>query len=107
MKSAIKWLKPSFIAGAVADGLIGLLMLVPGRMGETEFRYPMGLGASLMFGWRALLIWGYKKPMTRKGIRVITLVPVIARLVATASGRWLLAGYLFRGSCRRRSSLPH
>ncbi len=93
MESAIKWLKASFIAGAVADGLIGVLMLLPGRMGESEFRYPMGLGASLMFGWTMLLLWAYRKPMERKGVLVLTIFPVISGLVA--SGIWSVAAGLF------------
>lgn len=86
MESAIKWLKASYVAGAIADGLIGVLMLVPGRMGELEFRYPMGLGASLMFGWTALLLWAYRKPMERRGVLALTVFPVISGLVAT--GVW-------------------
>ena len=89
MESAVRWLKVSYIAGAVADGVIGILMLLPGRMGETEFRYPMGLGASLMFGWAALLLWANKRPMERKGVLVLTIFPVISGLVAT--GIWAVA----------------
>lgn len=59
MDTAVRWLRVSDLAGAVADGVIGILMLLPSRMGETEFRYPMGLGATLMFGWTALLLWAY------------------------------------------------
>jgi hypothetical protein len=36
---------------AVADGVIGVFMLVPSPMGEAGFSYPMGLGASPMVGW--------------------------------------------------------
>jgi hypothetical protein len=89
MESAVRWLKVSYIAGAVADGLIGILMLLPGRMGETEFRYPMGLGASLMFGWAALLLWANQRPIERKGVLVLTIFPVISGLVAT--GVWAVA----------------
>ena len=89
MEAAVRWLKASYVAGAVADGLIGVLMLLPSRMGETEFRYPMGLGASLMFGWAALLVWAYKKPMERKGVLVLTIFPVISGLVVT--GIWAVA----------------
>lgn len=84
MSEKIRWLKASFMAGAVADGIIGIMMLIPSRMGEAEFRYPMGLAASLMFGWTVLLIWGYQKPVERKGILLITIIPVITGLVATA-----------------------
>jgi hypothetical protein len=89
MEPAIRWLKASYIVGAVADGVIGFLMLLPGRMGETEFRYPMGLGASLMFGWTALLLWAYRRPMERRGVLLLTIFPVIGGLVA--SGVWAVA----------------
>ena len=81
MKSAIRWLRANYIAGAFADGLIGILMLIPSRMGETEFRYSMGLGAALMFGWTALLLWGNMKPLERKGILLLTIFPVITGLI--------------------------
>jgi hypothetical protein len=93
MNLAIKWLRASYIAGVVADGLIGILMLIPSRMGETEFRYPMGLGATLMFGWTALLLWGNMKPLERKGILLLTIFPVITGLIAT--GIWAAASGLF------------
>ncbi|MCK4495214.1 MAG: hypothetical protein KAU91_02615 [Candidatus Aminicenantes bacterium] len=93
MNSAIRWLRASYIAGAVADGLIGIFMLIPDRMGETEFRYPMGLGAALMFGWIALLLWGNIKPLERKGILLITIFPVITGLIVT--GIWTVASGLF------------
>jgi hypothetical protein len=53
-------------------------------MGETEFRYPMGLAASLMFGWTLLLIWGYRRPVERMGVLLLTIFPVITGLVASA-----------------------
>ncbi len=88
-ESALRWLRASYLLGAAADGLIGILMLLPGRMGETEFRYPMGLGASLMFGWTGLLLWAYQRPMERKGVLVLTIFPVISGLMAT--GIWAAA----------------
>lgn len=89
MGTAVRWLRASYIAGAVADGLIGILMLLPVRMGETEFRYPMGLGASLMFGWTALLVWASRRPVERKGVLLLTIFPVISGLVVT--GIWAVA----------------
>lgn len=85
MITQVRWLKGSFIAGAVADGIFGVLMLIPSRMGETEFSYPMGLAASLMFGWTFLLIWGYQKPVERKGVLLITIFPVITGLLASGA----------------------
>jgi hypothetical protein len=94
MKSAIRWLRASYIAGAVADGLMGILMLIPSRMGETEFRYAMGLGAALMFGWTVLLLWANMKPMERKGILLITIFPTITGLFLT--GIWAAANGFFQ-----------
>jgi hypothetical protein len=99
MNARIRWLKASFIAGAVADGIIGILILIPSRMGETEFRTSMGLAASLMFGWTLLLIWGYRKPVERKGVLLLTIFPVIIGLLATgayqfATGRLPLVNVL-------------
>ena len=90
MKSALRWLRASYIAGAVADGIVGILMLLPSRMGATEFTYPMGLGASLMFGWTALLLWANMKPMERKG--VLTIVPITGLLV---TGLWAVLSGVF------------
>ena len=84
MESAIKWLKASYIIGASADGLIGVLMLIPARMGEEQFRLPMGLAASLMFGWTVLLVWAYQRPMERRGILLLTIFPVICGLLVSA-----------------------
>ena len=89
MEKEVRWLKASYIVGAVADGLIGILMLLPGRMGEAEFRYPRGLGSSVMLGWTALLLWAYKRPMERKGVLLLTIFPVISGLMAT--GIWAVA----------------
>ena len=83
MESAIKWLRASFYYGAVADFLVGFLILIPSRMGETEFTFPMGLAASLMFGWTALLVWGSRAPFERRGVLLLTIVPVIAGIGAS------------------------
>lgn len=84
---AVRWLRISYWVGAIADAIAGVLMLFPkaGRSvyGITDFtpsadyRYAMGLGASLMFGWTALLLWADRKPAERKGVLLITVFPVI------------------------------
>jgi hypothetical protein len=68
-------------------------------MGEAEFRFPMGIGASLMFGWAVLLLWANRKPMDRKGVLLVTIFPVITGLLTTvtwaaASGRFSVARIL-------------
>ena len=83
IRNAIWWLRASYVAGAIADCLTSVLMLIPGRMGESEFRISMGLGASLMCGWTALLVWACLKPLERKGVLLLTIFPVICGLSAT------------------------
>ena len=77
----IKWLRISYWAGAIADLLMVILFLMPERMGEVEYRHPMGLAASLMLGWTFLLIWADRKPVERKGILLLTIFPVISGLM--------------------------
>ena len=93
MNRKLRWLKASYLAGAVADIGIGILVLIPSRMGQTAVTYPMGLAATLMFGWALLLIWGYRKPVERKGLLVITIFPVITGLMAT--GLYAVAAGIF------------
>lgn len=88
----VTWLRISYWAGAVADGLVGVLILVPDRMGETEFRYPMGLAASLMFGWTALLLWADRKPLERRGVLPLTVAVILGLL---ASGFYAVAAGIF------------
>lgn len=68
------------------------MMLVPGLFaamnGVSDFRsgpdfsFAMGMGASLMLGWTALLLWADRRPLERCGVLPITVVPVIAGLAA-------------------------
>lgn len=90
MNRNVAWLRASYWAGAAADIGIGVLTLVPGRMGETEFRYPMGLAAAVMFGWALLLVWADRRPLERRGVLLPTIFVILgllsAGLVAVASG---------------------
>ena len=93
MKSDTRWLRISYWAGAIIDGLAAILMLataifgVGGRLSGfspgAEYRYAMGLGSSLMVGWTALLIWADRKPLERKGVLLLTVFPVITGIVLT------------------------
>jgi hypothetical protein len=52
------------------------------RLG-VEYRYAMGIGASLMAGWTVLLIWGSLKPIERRDLLIITVFPVVTGIVAS------------------------
>jgi drug/metabolite transporter (DMT)-like permease len=90
MRSKVVWLRTSYWAGAVADIGIGVLTLIPSRMGEAEFRYPMGLAAAVMFAWALLLIWADRRPLERRGVLLPTIFVILgllsAGLFAVASG---------------------
>lgn len=47
----------------------------------NEYRYAMMIGASLMLGWTILLIWADRKPLERKGVILITTIPVVIGMV--------------------------
>lgn len=93
MESAVTWLRVSFITGAVADAIVGIVILIPSRMGETGFTFAMGVAAALMFGWTALLLWGNKAPMERRGVLLLTIFPVIAGLAASTG--WAFVAGVF------------
>jgi hypothetical protein len=81
MKNQVIWLRISYWAGAIADGLATLRMLFPKITYGVKYRYALGLGASLMLGWSFLLIWADRKPLERKGVILLTVFPVITGLI--------------------------
>lgn len=78
-----------WIAAAV-DGFIAVGMLFPQLLqpalqlasvpSSVETHYTLGVGAALMFGWTALLIWAAAEPVARRTILLLTIMPVIAGL---------------------------
>jgi hypothetical protein len=85
-------LRISFYVGAVTDGLAVIPMVFPSigsalfggnssRSNNAEYRFAMGIGASLMAGWTLLLIWGSLEPIGRRDILILTLIPVVLGIV--------------------------
>jgi len=92
MDTATTMLRISFLIGAITDGLAIIPMAFP-RIGSAlfggdsailgaEYRYAMGIGASLMAGWTTLLLWGAINPIERRDILILTLVPVVTGIIA-------------------------
>jgi hypothetical protein len=91
---AVRWLRRSYRIGALVDALAAVGMAAPRLYGPTlrfeaqfdrrgpEFSYAMRAGAPLMAGWTVLLLWADRRPLERRGILPITVVPVIAGLMA-------------------------
>jgi hypothetical protein len=107
MEKQIRWLRVSYWTGAVIDGLAALQLLVPNMFATINqlpdfhpsfaYTYAAGMAASLMLGWMVLLLWADRKPLERKGVLVITIVPVIVGLVVTET--WAaLSGFISLGA---------
>lgn len=89
--SAVQWLRASYRVGAAVDAaaavqmlnawLFGLGMGLGGFAPGDDYRYAMGMGASLMLGWTALLLWADRSPVERRGVLLLTVL-VIAGLAA-------------------------
>ena len=82
MDKRILLLRISYWVGIIADGFATFRMLFPKIDSGSEYRYALGLGASLMFGWTLLLIWADRKPMERKGVLLLTAFPVCTGLLS-------------------------
>jgi hypothetical protein len=95
VETAALLVRIAFLVGAITDGLV-IIPMLSRRLGvalfggdptqdSAEYRYAMGIGASLMAGWTALLIWGAASPIERRDILLLTVFPVITGIVfATA-----------------------
>jgi len=91
MKNKTILLRISYWVGAVLDGMMVIPMLFPSVGGTmfgidhfnpgNEYKYAMMIGASLMLGWTILLIWADRKPLERKGVILITVIPVVIGMV--------------------------
>jgi hypothetical protein len=95
IETATLLVRVAFVLGAATDGLAVVAMVIP-RVGTAlfgggssrtgpEFRYAMGIGASLMAGWTVLLLWAAADPLERRAVLLLTVFPVITGIViATA-----------------------
>ena len=82
----IGFLKFSFMVGAVADLIVGINWLLislgydrPSLISfhqgaGTDYRFAMYIGTMFMFGWSALLFWGFFKPLERRDLLLLTAV---------------------------------
>ena len=91
MHNKVILLRISYWFGAVLDGFMVIPMLFPGIAGVmfgidnfnpgNDYKYAMMVSASLMLGWTVLLIWADRKPVERKGVIMITVIPVVVGLI--------------------------
>jgi hypothetical protein len=91
MNAGVRWLRISYWVGAIVDAVAAAQMLYPPLFAfgmrltpfvpGDDYRYAMGMGASLMLGWTALLLWADRKPVERRGVLLLTSA-VVAALAA-------------------------
>lgn len=103
-------LRISYWVGAIVDFVNAIAMVSPPLMARmlnldqvptsVDARLALLMGASLMFGWTALLIWADREPFERRGILLITVFPVIFGLALTT-----LYGFL-EGYVPLRGAMP-
>jgi hypothetical protein len=82
-------LRIAFLAAAVTDAAALLPMLFPPlanllwglRDASGTYRFAMGYGASLMFGWTVLLLWAYRRPLERRFVAGLTAIVVIGLII--------------------------
>lgn len=101
-------LRFAYWAGAALDAVMVVPLLVPraaaamlglhGFAPAPDYRYAAAVGAALMAGWTALLVWASHAPVDRRGVLLLTVFPVLAGLAAAgayAIGSGLVrAGYM-------------
>ncbi len=102
MSDKILFLRISYWAGAILDGIAFLIMLFPPLFALNnglrnfnpgpDYHYAMGMGAPLMLAWTVLLLWADRKPMERKDILPITLLVVLGEVLTEISG--VAAGFI-------------
>ncbi len=95
-------LRACYWFGAIADGAMVVPMLAPSVAGPlfgienfspgVAYRYAMMIGASLMVGWTAVLIWADRKPIERRAVLLLTACPVV--LCLAAAGVYAVAAEL-------------
>ena len=79
MDKKIKWLRIAYWTAAIADFIVAISSLIPGRMGVTHYVYPMGLMSAVAFSWGVLLIFADRRPVERRWILIPT-IRVVALL---------------------------
>lgn len=76
MEKKIRWLKTAYWTAAIADFAVAVLVLIPGRMGVSQYVYPMGLMSAVAFSWGILLILANRNAMERRWILIPTSIVV-------------------------------
>lgn len=104
MERPLRLVRFAYWFGAVFDGAMVVPLLFPDAAAamlgledfhpDSAYRYAAFVGASLMAGWTALLVWGVLDPVARRDVLLLTAFPVVAGLIG--SGIYAVASDLVR-----------
>lgn len=94
MDRRILFIRVCFWLGVIADLLASMPLLfpeiarlmfgLPAVVSDDAYLYASRIGASLMLGWTGLLAWGSHKPLERKDVLLLTVVPVLLGLLVAS-----------------------
>ena len=103
MRNRFAFLRFAYWFGAILDGAMIVPLLVPSVASAMlgidafhpgpDYRYASSVGAALMGGWTTLLVWGGLRPVERRDVLLLTVVPVVVGLVA-AGGYAVSTGFV-------------
>jgi hypothetical protein len=93
MRTPTRLLVGAYWYGAILDALMIVPLLVPQAAAAllglqdfepgSDYRYATAIGAALMAGWAALLVWGVRDPIGRRGVLLLTACPVVVGLIGS------------------------
>ncbi len=105
MEKKLIFIRFTYWYGAILDLLVFLDMIIsvifefsvslPNVSTDISYKYQTGTGAFLILGWTILLIWADRKPIERKGILILTAIPVVAGIMIVNvfyTYFWILSG---------------
>jgi hypothetical protein len=92
MNKRLLFIRFAYWYGAILDLLVSIDMLlsiifefsvsISNVSTEISYKYQTGTGAFLMLGWTILLVWADRKPIERRFILLLTIIPVIIGILA-------------------------
>lgn len=77
-------LRLSYWVAAITDFIVAVLVLIPQRMGVTDFVYPMGLMSAVAFSWGVMLVLADRRPLERRWVLAPTILVVFLLGIAGA-----------------------
>lgn len=93
MKNKVLMLRISYRVGAALDAITlipllfpkigGMMLGIPNFNPGVEYKYMVGIASTLMLGWTVLLLWADRKPVERRDVLLLTLIPVMLGLVSS------------------------